>query len=265
MNGWGARPLRWLSVLVVFFAVLFLISFVCSFVDCFFFLLLQNTATRSRQIRNNKTQFSLWLSFWSCFPMREFTQNPSNTKGFGRKIAHNSASASCVNWALRADADFVSPSVEISHTFSRQIQPMILLFHDSSVSWALTYFLVEPSCISPESFCLNFFLLSFFLSFFTLFFCAADSSQGPSEEKLIMDIFEKYNKYSRPVKKENESLEVSFGLTLQQIIEVVRETQVHLPVVLQKQLHFFTMRLVPRFKLFHHQRTPLFFVLILFL
>ena len=37
-----------------------------------------------------------------------------------------------------------------------------------------------------------------------------------------MDIFEKYNKYSRPVKNENDSLEVNFGISLQQIIEVVR-------------------------------------------
>lgn len=50
----------------------------------------------------------------------------------------------------------------------------------------------------------------------------ADTIEGPSEERLIMDIFEKYNKYSRPVRNENESLEVNFGLTLQSIIEVVR-------------------------------------------
>ena len=37
-----------------------------------------------------------------------------------------------------------------------------------------------------------------------------------------MDLFEKYNKYSRPVKNENESLEVNFGISLQQIIDVVR-------------------------------------------
>ena len=47
--------------------------------------------------------------------------------------------------------------------------------------------------------------------------------EGPSEEQLIRDIFDKYNKYSRPVPKEDDSLEVKFGVSLQQIIDVVRD------------------------------------------
>ncbi len=53
-----------------------------------------------------------------------------------------------------------------------------------------------------------------------------ETQQGPSEERLIWDIFghsgENYNKFSRPVRNENDSLEVKFGLSLQQIIDVVR-------------------------------------------
>ena len=62
--------------------------------------------------------------------------------------------------------------------------------------------------------------------FTSMYFCPAESKQGPSEERLIMDLFERYNKYSRPVQNENDSLEVNFGISLQQIIDVVRS---HLP------------------------------------
>ncbi len=47
--------------------------------------------------------------------------------------------------------------------------------------------------------------------------------EGPHEERLINDIFEKYEKYARPVANEDDALEVGFGLSLQQIIDVVRE------------------------------------------
>lgn len=48
---------------------------------------------------------------------------------------------------------------------------------------------------------------------------------GPHEEKLIEEIFTKrrYNRLARPVAKEQDALEVKFGVTLQQIVEVVRE------------------------------------------
>ena len=48
------------------------------------------------------------------------------------------------------------------------------------------------------------------------------SYQGQYEEKLIQDLFEVYEPLSRPVSKENESLEVDFGLSLLQIVNVVR-------------------------------------------
>ncbi len=54
-------------------------------------------------------------------------------------------------------------------------------------------------------------------------FLLTETVEGPSEEQLIRDIFDKYNKYSRPVAKEDDALEVNFGVSLQQIIDVVRE------------------------------------------
>ena len=49
------------------------------------------------------------------------------------------------------------------------------------------------------------------------------SSCGRNEERLLDTIFNvrKYNPYARPVEKDTEALEVSFGIALQQIIDVV--------------------------------------------
>jgi hypothetical protein len=54
-----------------------------------------------------------------------------------------------------------------------------------------------------------------------LHFTVADC--GQHEEKLIKHIFDKqsYQKLARPVAEEADAVEVKFGLSLQQIIEVV--------------------------------------------
>jgi len=51
----------------------------------------------------------------------------------------------------------------------------------------------------------------------------AASCQGPSERRLLEYLFTKsgYNRLERPVQFESEPLNVTFGLTLQQIIDVV--------------------------------------------
>ena len=53
-----------------------------------------------------------------------------------------------------------------------------------------------------------------------------DSYEGYHEERLINDIFEKrkYTPYARPVENELDALDVNFGISLQQIIDVVRNT-----------------------------------------
>lgn len=50
------------------------------------------------------------------------------------------------------------------------------------------------------------------------------SMQGPNEKRLLEEIFEKrkYNNLERPVANESEALKVTFGLVLQQIIDVVK-------------------------------------------
>lgn len=47
------------------------------------------------------------------------------------------------------------------------------------------------------------------------------TEQGTHEKKLLNKLLERYNVLERPVANESEPLEVKFGLTLQQIIDVV--------------------------------------------
>ena len=48
---------------------------------------------------------------------------------------------------------------------------------------------------------------------------------GPHERRLINDLMKKYNNLERPVANESEALVLKFGLTLQQIIDVVSCSQ----------------------------------------
>ena len=61
----------------------------------------------------------------------------------------------------------------------------------------------------------NNFLLSFCYIPFT------DSLQGYHEKRLLNNLLNNYNLLERPVANESDPLEVRFGLTLQQIIDVV--------------------------------------------
>jgi nicotinic acetylcholine receptor len=47
------------------------------------------------------------------------------------------------------------------------------------------------------------------------------TEQGTHEKTLLNKLLERYNVLERPVANESEPLEVKFGLTLQQIIDVV--------------------------------------------
>ncbi|KAL5281540.1 CHRNA7.2 family protein [Megaselia abdita] len=59
-----------------------------------------------------------------------------------------------------------------------------------------------------------------FLNFFQL------SLQGPHEKKLLNHLLSSYNTLERPVANESEALQVKFGLTLQQIIDVDEKNQI---------------------------------------
>ncbi|KAH0545878.1 hypothetical protein KQX54_003998 [Cotesia glomerata] len=45
---------------------------------------------------------------------------------------------------------------------------------------------------------------------------------GANERRLLKDLLDKYNTLERPVANESEALEVKFGITLQQIIDVFK-------------------------------------------
>ncbi|XP_026275059.1 neuronal acetylcholine receptor subunit alpha-7 isoform X1 [Frankliniella occidentalis] len=49
--------------------------------------------------------------------------------------------------------------------------------------------------------------------------------QGPHEKRLLEDLLDDYNVLERPVANESEPLEIKFGLTLQQIIDVDEKNQ----------------------------------------
>lgn len=66
----------------------------------------------------------------------------------------------------------------------------------------------------------TFFLLSG-LVIKTFLFLLSDVFGGPHERRLLNDLMEHYNTLERPVYNESEPLTLLFGLTLQQIIDVV--------------------------------------------
>ncbi|XP_015836919.1 nicotinic acetylcholine receptor alpha6 subunit isoform X3 [Tribolium castaneum] len=61
---------------------------------------------------------------------------------------------------------------------------------------------------------------------FLLFIMPPGSQQGPHEKRLLNNLLGPYNVLERPVANESEPLEVKFGLTLQQIIDVDEKNQI---------------------------------------
>lgn len=57
-----------------------------------------------------------------------------------------------------------------------------------------------------------------------MFLSFTDSLQGYHEKRLLNHLLNNYNLLERPVANESDPLEVRFGLTLQQIIDVVSNT-----------------------------------------
>ncbi len=58
--------------------------------------------------------------------------------------------------------------------------------------------------------------------FFCLFYPLLGSAGGPYEKKLLHTLLDKYNTLERPVSNESDPIQISFGITLMQIIDVVR-------------------------------------------
>ena len=55
----------------------------------------------------------------------------------------------------------------------------------------------------------------------TYLFVIVGAESGMHERRLLNDLLANYNKLERPVVNESEAVMLSFGLTLQQIIDVV--------------------------------------------
>ena len=83
----------------------------------------------------------------------------------------------------------------------------------------------------------KFFLLFFCLSIF--FYFLSDVFGGPHERRLLNDLMEHYNTLERPVYNESEPLQLLFGLTLQQIIDVV--SMEHSILVFPAKIHAYSI------------------------
>ncbi|XP_022915316.1 neuronal acetylcholine receptor subunit alpha-7 isoform X15 [Onthophagus taurus] len=68
--------------------------------------------------------------------------------------------------------------------------------------------------------------ISFLAVAFLLIIMPPGSLQGPHEKRLLNNLLGPYNILERPVANESEPLEVKFGLTLQQIIDVDEKNQI---------------------------------------
>lgn len=63
--------------------------------------------------------------------------------------------------------------------------------------------------------------VSLFMQFYSIHSEHTGSHQGPHEKRLLNNLLSNYNTLERPVSNESDALTVKFGLTLQQIIDVV--------------------------------------------
>lgn len=59
------------------------------------------------------------------------------------------------------------------------------------------------------------------LFFCSIFFPETECQAGYNEKRLLHDLLDTYNTLERPVVNESDPLQLSFGLTLMQIIDVV--------------------------------------------
>lgn len=60
---------------------------------------------------------------------------------------------------------------------------------------------------------------------FNLQFCRLVCFAGYNEKRLLHDLLDTYNTLERPVVNESDPLQISFGLTLMQIIDVDEKNQ----------------------------------------
>lgn len=63
------------------------------------------------------------------------------------------------------------------------------------------------------------------MKLFPSFFFFAGTHAGSHEKRLLHHLLDNYNVLERPVANESDPLQLSFGLTLMQIIDVVSDSQ----------------------------------------
>lgn len=90
--------------------------------------------------------------------------------------------------------------------------------------------LSQPQFIFIASYCLHFkaiiskipqtTLINAYASFF-LYYLSTGTYAGSHEKRLLHHLLDSYNVLERPVQNESDPLQLSFGLTLMQIIDVV--------------------------------------------
>lgn len=83
-------------------------------------------------------------------------------------------------------------------------------------------------------------LFLYYVSWRCVFCVFTESEQGPHEKRLLNKLLNDYNILERPVANESEPLLLSFGLTLQQIIDVVSW---HTPNYIDQSLDTIQMQL----------------------
>ena len=57
-------------------------------------------------------------------------------------------------------------------------------------------------------------------------FCVHSIGGSEAEERLLIDLFKNYNKDARPAVYDDDAVNVKFGLTLSQIIDVHEKSQI---------------------------------------
>ena len=70
------------------------------------------------------------------------------------------------------------------------------------------------------------------------FITGAEVHCGTGERKLLNNLMTFYQKLERPVANESEAVQLRFGLTLQQIMDVVSKVSVNLFIYSEADVHF---------------------------
>ena len=111
-----------------------------------------------------------------------------------------------------------------------EIEPsMILAFVFIKLSMKLSPFV--GCCLNVPT--------SIFLKYFIMLIYLTGCNGGPYEKELLTDLLKNYNVQNRPVMNESSPIVITFGVTLQQIVDLVRTIElVYLSETILPMLYF---------------------------